>query len=61
MAVKTGTVPVNRDALARLGTVPVIKDLVVLDPTRIARMARLDPEKVDLSKWNDQWNRMIAR
>ncbi len=61
MAVKTGTVPVNRDALARLGTVPVIKDLVVLDPARIARMARLDPEKVDLSKWNDQWNRMIAR
>lgn len=61
MAVKTGTVPVNRDALKRLGDVPVVKDLVILEPERIGRMVRLDAEKINLSQWNDQWNRMIAR
>ncbi|MBI3370892.1 MAG: extracellular solute-binding protein [Betaproteobacteria bacterium] len=60
-AVKTGVVPVNAEARAKLDGVPVIKDLVVLDPGRIGNMVKLDPAKIDLSKWNEQWNRMISR
>lgn len=61
MSVKTGTVAVNREALKRLGDVPVVKDLVILDPERIKKMTKLDPTKINLSQWNDQWNRMIVR
>jgi spermidine/putrescine-binding protein len=61
MAVKTGTVPVHPDALKRLGNVDVVKDLVILDPARIARMTKLDAAKIDMSRWNEQWNRMISR
>lgn len=61
MSVKTGTVAVNREALKRLGNVPVVKDLVILDPDRIKKMVKLDPAKINLSQWNDQWNRMITR
>jgi putative spermidine/putrescine transport system substrate-binding protein len=60
-AVKTGVVPVNPEARAKLGGVPVIKDLVVLDPGKIGNMVKLDPAKINLSQWNDQWNRMISQ
>jgi hypothetical protein len=39
----------------------VLKDLIVLDPGKIANMAKLDPAKINLSQWNDQWNRMISQ
>lgn len=61
MAVKTGTVPTNPVAWGRLGATPVIKELVVTDPARIGRMAKLDFSKVDLSRWNDQWNRIVTQ
>ena len=54
-------VPVNPEARAKLGGVPVIKDLVVLDPGKIGNMVKLDPAKINLSQWNDQWNRMISQ
>jgi len=60
-AVKTGVVPVNPEARAKLADVPVIKDLVVLDQGRIDNMVKLDPAKINLSQWNDQWNRMISQ
>jgi putative spermidine/putrescine transport system substrate-binding protein len=60
-AVKVGVVPVNPEARAKLGSVPVLKDLIVLDTAKIGNMVKLDPAKIDLSKWNDQWNRAVAR
>lgn len=60
-AAKVGVVPVNREARVKLDGTPVIKDLVVLDQARIDNMLRLDPAKVNLSEWNEKWNRMISR
>lgn len=60
-AVKTGVVPVNPEARAKLESVPVVKDLVVLDPGRISEMVKLDPAKIDLSQWSEQWNRMVSQ
>jgi putative spermidine/putrescine transport system substrate-binding protein len=60
MTVKTGTVPVVSAARARLADVAVVRDQMVLDPARIALMARVDYAKVDLADWNDRWNRIIA-
>jgi hypothetical protein len=39
----------------------VIKDLVVLDPKAIAKMTKLDFTKINLSQWNDRWNRTMAQ
>src|SRR5882672_11462915 len=61
MAVRTGTVPVNPGAWAKLSDTPVVKDMMVLDPQRIANMARLDYSKIDLAAWNDRWNRIITQ
>jgi putative spermidine/putrescine transport system substrate-binding protein len=60
-AVKTGVVPVNPEARARMASVPVVKDLVVLDQGKINDMVKLDPAKIDLSQWNEQWNRMVSQ
>jgi putative spermidine/putrescine transport system substrate-binding protein len=61
MAVRTGIVPVNPTAWAKLADTPVVKDMMVLDPGRIANMARLDYAKIDLAAWNGRWNRIIAQ
>jgi putative spermidine/putrescine transport system substrate-binding protein len=60
-AVRTGVVPVNREARARLAGVPVVRDLVVLDARRIEDMVRLDPARIDIGRWNEQWNRMLSQ
>lgn len=60
-AVKVGVVPVNAEARAKLASVPVLKDLIVHEQAKVADMIRLDPAKIDLGQWNDQWNRMVAR
>src|ERR1043166_573554 len=60
-AAKTGVVPVNRQARMQLDSTPVVKDLVVLDQGKIDNMVKLDPGKINLSEWNDKWNRMIAQ
>jgi len=61
MSIKTGQIAVNPKVFPRLATVPVVKDLTVLDSDKIANMVRLDPDKINLSQWIDQWNRMISR
>ena len=61
MAVRTGTVPVHPAARAGLSDTAVLRDQMVLDPGRVAMMARLDFTRVDLATWNDRWNRTIAR
>jgi ABC-type glycerol-3-phosphate transport system substrate-binding protein len=61
MSMKTGQIAVNRDVIKRLATIPVVKDLTVLDPAGIENMVRLDAAKINLSQWVEQWNRMIVR
>ncbi len=60
-ATKVGVVPVNAEARGILATTPIVMDLVVTDQAKINNMAKLDPSKIDLSKWNDQWNRVLTR
>ena len=61
MAVRTGTVPVHPAARAALADTAVLRDQMILDPARVAAMARLDFGRVDVATWNDRWNRVIAR
>ncbi|HVO87486.1 MAG TPA: extracellular solute-binding protein [Casimicrobiaceae bacterium] len=58
---KVAAVPVNPQARAKMGNSEVIRNLVVLDQAAIDKMAKLDPSKINLSQWNEQWNRMVAR
>jgi putative spermidine/putrescine transport system substrate-binding protein len=60
-ALKVGVVPVVQDARAKMVESPLIKELVILDRARIDNMVRLDPAKIDLSRWNEQWNRSVAQ
>jgi spermidine/putrescine-binding protein len=60
-ATKVGVVPINAEARARLASTPVVKDLVLLEQAHIGNMVKLDGSKIDLSQWNDQWNRAITR
>jgi putative spermidine/putrescine transport system substrate-binding protein len=60
MAVKTGTFPVNPQAWGRLAETPVVKDLMILDPKAIANMTKLDFARINLSQWNDHWNRAMT-
>lgn len=59
-AMKVGVVPVVQVARAKMAEDPSLRDLVVLDPAKIDRMVRLDARKIDLGKWNDEWNRTVA-
>jgi spermidine/putrescine-binding protein len=59
-AMKTGVVPVVQAARGKMGEDPTLRELVVLDPARIGNMVRLDAAKIDLGKWNDEWNRTVA-
>ena len=61
MAVRTGTVPVHPAARAALSETAVLREQMMLDPVRVANMARIDFSKVDIATWNDRWNRVIAR
>ena len=59
-ALKVGVVPVVQAARTKMGEDATLRELVILDPTKIDNMVRLDPQKIDLSKWNDEWNRTVA-
>jgi spermidine/putrescine-binding protein len=59
-AMKVGVVPVVPGPRAKMAEDSTLRELVVLDPARINNMVRLDAAKIDLSKWNDEWNRTVA-
>jgi spermidine/putrescine-binding protein len=60
-SIKVGAVPIVQEARARMGESPVLRDLVVLDAAKIDNMVKLNPAKIDLSRWNEEWNRTVAR
>lgn len=60
-ALATAAIPVVPEARAKMSAEPLHKELLVLDAARINGMVRLNPSKIDLSKWNEEWNRTITR
>ena len=60
-ALKVGVVPMTAQARIAMAHDPLLHELVILDPARIANMARLDPNKIDLAKWDQEWSRSVAR
>lgn len=60
-ALKVGVVPIVPAARAAMAQDPLLRELVVLDPARIDNMAHLDPSKIDLAKWDQEWSRSVAR
>lgn len=60
-ALKVGSIPVVGEARTKMGEQPMMRELLVLDAKKIDGMTRLNPAKIDLSKWNDEWNRTVAR
>jgi putative spermidine/putrescine transport system substrate-binding protein len=60
-ALKVGVVPMVAQARTAMAHDPLLSELVILDPARINNMARLDPNKIDLAKWDQEWSRSVAR
>ena len=60
-ALKVGVVPMVAEARTAMENDPLLHELVILDPARISNMARLDPNKIDLAKWDQEWSRSVAR
>ena len=60
-AIKRGVVPENQLALEGLSSDPTLKRMMILDPDGIAHMLRIDYSKVNVSDWNDQWNRTVSK
>lgn len=61
MALNNGTIPVNRETQKRMAATPVVKDFLELDPEKMRNMVRLDFNKINLGKWNEQWSRMVTK
>lgn len=59
-AIKLGIVPISKPALARIGDVPVLKDMVMTDPTDRKNQLRIDYSKVTISDWTDLWARTVG-
>ena len=60
-AIKRGVVPENQMAIKGLSADPTLKKMMILDPDQIAHMLRIDYSKVNVSDWNDQWNRTVSK
>ena len=60
MATKTGLVPVNQSVFESMADDPLVAEMIVLDPEKVASQLRIDYSKVIISDWTDQWNRAIA-
>ncbi|MEO7242424.1 MAG: extracellular solute-binding protein [Variovorax sp.] len=60
-AMKVGVIPIVPAARAKMASDPLLQKLLILDEHKIADMVHLDPAKIDLSRWNGQWNRAVSR
>lgn len=60
-AVVSGVVPISKPALARVGQVAGMGQMIFSTPEEIATMLRIDYTKADLSKWSDAWNRTVTK
>ena len=60
-ATKSGLVPINRDAIAKMAEDPRVAEMLMLDPAEISKQLRIDYSKVTISDWTDQWNRSVVK
>lgn len=56
---RTGSVAVNKEAIAELDKDPLLHEILALDPKQIANMRRVDFSKIDLAKWREDWDRIM--
>lgn len=61
MSSRAGTIPVNVNAQARLAEDPVLAEMAVLDAEGIAMEYRVKYKGIDITTWNDQWNRAVTQ
>jgi spermidine/putrescine-binding protein len=60
-AIKVGAIPMVEEARTKMAEVPLLRELLVLDGRKIDAMLHLNAAKIDLSRWNDEWNRVVSR
>ena len=58
---RAGSVAVSRKAVAELDRDPLLHEILLLDPAQIANMRRVDFGKIDVAKWNSDWNRVMLK
>lgn len=61
LARRTGSVAVNKQAIAALDKDPLLHEILRLSPEEIANMRRVDFDKIDIAKWREDWNRIMLR
>ena len=61
MSSRAGTIPVNELALPRLAKDVVLAGMAVLDPKEIAKEYHVTYKGIDITTWNDQWNRSVTQ
>lgn len=57
----TGTLPMNRAALTKLGEDPENKAVLLLEPAQLDKLFVVDFTKVALPAWREAWSRDIKR
>jgi len=55
----SGSVSVNKKAIAELDKDPVAHEILLLQQKDIDNMARVDFGKIDMQVWRDEWNRIM--
>jgi putative spermidine/putrescine transport system substrate-binding protein len=61
LALKLGSVAVNREALKELDKDPLLHEIMMLSPEQIAKMRTVDFDTIDVVKWREEWNRIMLR
>jgi putative spermidine/putrescine transport system substrate-binding protein len=61
LAVKLGSVAVTKSALQELDKDPLLHEVLVLAPDKIANMRRIDFSTIDRSKWVSEWNKIMPQ
>ena len=61
LAKRSGSVAVNRQAIAELDNIPLLHEILRLSPKEIANMRRVDFANIDIAKWQEEWDRIMVR
>lgn len=59
LAKRSGSIAVNKAAIAEMDKDPLIREIMRLKPEEIANMRRVDFNKIDISKWHAEWDRIM--
>ena len=61
MSSRAGTLPVNTTVYDRLKKDPVLSMMAKFDPDEIEMEYRVKYKGIDITTWNDQWNRSVTQ